>query len=66
MSASEHDNVVQEIIRAFEALAAQIEQAIEVFARDEKASSELAALRRANDAVNRGSELARRLSQRSA
>ena len=52
-----------DVIRLFETLAAVLERAINVFASDEDAFVDLAALERARDAARRGGSLARNYSK---
>ena len=59
MSASQHHLILHQIIRDFEALASQIERAIQALADDEGGDVDLAALRRAQSAAEKGAQLAR-------
>ena len=59
MSASEHHEILQEIVRGFEALDLLIDRMLVAFAQDHSGSVDLAALQRAKDAAQRGANLAR-------
>jgi hypothetical protein len=59
MSSSEHHEILHEIVRLFEALAAKLEHAIEAFAQDDSGTVDLAALHRAKDAAQRGIHIVR-------
>lgn len=59
MPGLESNELLREIVRDFETLAAQLEHAIEVFAHDESGTFNLRALHRARGAAWRGAELSR-------
>ena len=59
MSTSEHHAILHEIVSHFEALAMQIERAIEALAEDDSGTVNLAYLHRAKDAAQRGANIAR-------
>ena len=65
MSDTEPRTVLGEIASHFEALATQIEQAIEAFAQDESGAVDLGALHRARDEAQRGASIARSASSES-
>lgn len=59
MSTSEHHAILHEIVSHFEALAIKIEHAINAFAEDDSGTVDLAALHRAKEIAQRGTNIAR-------
>lgn len=59
MSSSKHHEILHEIVRLFEALAAKLEHAIEAFAEDDSGTVNLAALHRAREVAQRGTNIVR-------